>query len=97
MVHITLTVVPFGLLFFCCAGAFSCCAPAGEGLYDGLDWLVSAVAQSKVQQSVTEPVVQTVTEAKSVSGKLLSPATRWLKQLTSFSWWSSSSSVPAAS
>ena len=93
---ITACIIPtgdsFGLLFLYSIGAFGCCAPAGEGLFDGLEWLVSALAQSKVQKSVAEPVAQTVAEAKSVSGKLLSPATHWLKQLTS--WWSGSNSVP---
>lgn len=81
-------------------GAFASNAPTGAGLYDGLDWLVDTLAKSHTQKSVTEPVVQTMSDAKGLSGRLLGPASQWLKQVSSMSWWSKGGSqstvTPAA-
>ncbi len=37
----------------------STCAPTGDGLYEGLDWLKSALASKSVKESVVKPVNET--------------------------------------
>ncbi|XP_065188149.1 uncharacterized protein LOC135818867 [Sycon ciliatum] len=76
--------------------AFGCTATAGDGLYEGLEWLTSALASSEVQKAVTEPVSQTVTDAKGLSSSLLSPVSHWFKQFKSNNDWFSQISTTTA-
>ena len=71
------------LLHFGFTDAIGCSAFDGEGLYEGLDWLVDVLALNGVQKSVSETAAQVVTDANLVSGKLASvEQPSLLKQLT---------------
>jgi hypothetical protein len=63
------------------------CATTGEGLYEGLDWMQSAITQKEAKKAVVKPVKEVINSVQSASS--VKPSNKpdtiaWWSMITSY-------------